>query len=253
MITRRDFLARGLRNSTLIALAPTLPGFLARTARAAGAREGRPRPGRRPARRRQRRHQHGRPVRGRRLRQAPQGAPPAREAADQGQRRGRAAPGDGRRGQAAGIGPAGDRAGRRLSQPEPVAFPQHGDLAVGPPRRARAHRAGLDRPRARRRPADPRRRRRPRSWSDRRPAAGHPRPAVRQRRARPARRLCLDRRRGPKPSGPRPVRRPGGSSSAAACWTPTPPPTDWQPSPGPGRPHAYPASRTGPAASWRPG
>jgi uncharacterized protein (DUF1501 family) len=36
MITRRDLLARGLWNSTLIALAPTLPGFLARTAHAAG-------------------------------------------------------------------------------------------------------------------------------------------------------------------------------------------------------------------------
>ena len=36
MTTRRDFLARGLRDSSLIALAPTLPGFLARTARAAG-------------------------------------------------------------------------------------------------------------------------------------------------------------------------------------------------------------------------
>jgi uncharacterized protein (DUF1501 family) len=36
VITRRGFLARGLRNSTLIALAPTLPGFLARTAHAAG-------------------------------------------------------------------------------------------------------------------------------------------------------------------------------------------------------------------------
>ena len=35
MITRREFLARGLRDSSLIALAPTLPGFLARTARAA--------------------------------------------------------------------------------------------------------------------------------------------------------------------------------------------------------------------------
>jgi uncharacterized protein (DUF1501 family) len=35
MNTRRDFLARGLRDSSLIALAPTLPGFLARTARAA--------------------------------------------------------------------------------------------------------------------------------------------------------------------------------------------------------------------------
>jgi uncharacterized protein (DUF1501 family) len=34
MNNRRDFLARGLRNSTLIALAPTLPGFLAHTARA---------------------------------------------------------------------------------------------------------------------------------------------------------------------------------------------------------------------------
>jgi uncharacterized protein (DUF1501 family) len=33
--TRRDFLARGLRDSSLIALAPTLPGFLASTARAA--------------------------------------------------------------------------------------------------------------------------------------------------------------------------------------------------------------------------
>ena len=36
MTTRRDFLARGLRDSSLIALAPTLPGFLARTAHAAG-------------------------------------------------------------------------------------------------------------------------------------------------------------------------------------------------------------------------
>ena len=35
METRRRFLARGLRDSTLIALAPTLPGFLARTAQAA--------------------------------------------------------------------------------------------------------------------------------------------------------------------------------------------------------------------------
>jgi uncharacterized protein (DUF1501 family) len=40
--TRRRFLARGLRDSTLIALAPTLPGFLARTAHAAGPqRDGR--------------------------------------------------------------------------------------------------------------------------------------------------------------------------------------------------------------------
>ncbi|MGP0065619.1 MAG: DUF1501 domain-containing protein [Isosphaeraceae bacterium] len=35
MIKRRDFLARGLRDASLIAMAPTLPGFLARTARAA--------------------------------------------------------------------------------------------------------------------------------------------------------------------------------------------------------------------------
>jgi uncharacterized protein (DUF1501 family) len=34
MTTRRKFLAGGLRDSTLIALAPSLPGFLARTARA---------------------------------------------------------------------------------------------------------------------------------------------------------------------------------------------------------------------------
>jgi uncharacterized protein (DUF1501 family) len=37
--TRRDFLARSLRDSTLIALAPSLPGFLARTARAAEAQK----------------------------------------------------------------------------------------------------------------------------------------------------------------------------------------------------------------------
>src|SRR5262249_35584164 len=36
MVTRRDFLARGLRDSTLSAMGPTLPGFLARTAHAAG-------------------------------------------------------------------------------------------------------------------------------------------------------------------------------------------------------------------------
>ena len=36
MITRRDILISGLQGSTLIAPAPTLPGFLARTARAAG-------------------------------------------------------------------------------------------------------------------------------------------------------------------------------------------------------------------------
>ena len=35
MTTRRDFLARGLRDASLVALSPTLPGFLARTARAA--------------------------------------------------------------------------------------------------------------------------------------------------------------------------------------------------------------------------
>ena len=34
MTTRRRFLTDGLRDSTLIALAPSLPGFLARTARA---------------------------------------------------------------------------------------------------------------------------------------------------------------------------------------------------------------------------
>ncbi|WP_154673786.1 DUF1501 domain-containing protein, partial [Singulisphaera acidiphila] len=37
MPSRRDFLKLGLRGSSLIALAPTVPGFLARTARAATA------------------------------------------------------------------------------------------------------------------------------------------------------------------------------------------------------------------------
>jgi uncharacterized protein (DUF1501 family) len=37
MITRREFVARGIRDSALIALAPTLPSFLARTAQAAGS------------------------------------------------------------------------------------------------------------------------------------------------------------------------------------------------------------------------
>jgi uncharacterized protein (DUF1501 family) len=42
MISRRCFLARGVRDSSLIALAPTLPGFLARTAAAAApAKDGR--------------------------------------------------------------------------------------------------------------------------------------------------------------------------------------------------------------------
>src|SRR5579871_4130102 len=35
MFSRRDFLATTLRSSTLLALAPTVPGFLAQTARAA--------------------------------------------------------------------------------------------------------------------------------------------------------------------------------------------------------------------------
>ncbi len=52
-------------------------------------------------------------------------------------------------GQAPRIGPAGDRAGRRLSQPEPVAFRQHGDLADRPPRRGRARRPRLAGPGAR--------------------------------------------------------------------------------------------------------
>jgi uncharacterized protein (DUF1501 family) len=39
MTTRRSFLAAGLRDSTLIALAPSLPGFLARTARAIEAKK----------------------------------------------------------------------------------------------------------------------------------------------------------------------------------------------------------------------
>jgi uncharacterized protein (DUF1501 family) len=38
MSTRRDFLGASLSGSSLIALAPTVPGFLARTARAAAPR-----------------------------------------------------------------------------------------------------------------------------------------------------------------------------------------------------------------------
>jgi uncharacterized protein (DUF1501 family) len=42
MFTRREFLRQGLRSSTLVALAPTIPGFLADTARAAAPqRDGR--------------------------------------------------------------------------------------------------------------------------------------------------------------------------------------------------------------------
>ena len=42
MFSRREFLRAGLRSSTLVALAPTIPGFLADTARAAEAtRDGR--------------------------------------------------------------------------------------------------------------------------------------------------------------------------------------------------------------------
>ena len=158
VITRRRFLARGLRDSTLIALAPTLPGFLARTAHAAGPEK------------------DGRilvvvqldggndgintvvPFKDEGYAKYRKAHPPAREAADPGQRGGRPAPGDARRGEAAGIGPAGDRSGRGLSEPEPLALPQHGDLAIGPARRAGPHRAGLGRPRPRRGPADPRRR-----------------------------------------------------------------------------------------------
>ena len=35
MLSRRDFMSTGVRGSTLIALAPCVPGFLAQTARAA--------------------------------------------------------------------------------------------------------------------------------------------------------------------------------------------------------------------------
>ena len=111
---------------------------------------GRPGPRRDPARRRQRRPQHGRPVSG--MRPTPRTARRlklANDRSDQGVRRHRPAPGDGPGGQAAGIGPAGDRPGRRLSQPEPVALRQHGDLADRPPRRGRTRRPRLAGPGAR--------------------------------------------------------------------------------------------------------
>ncbi len=158
MLTRRDFLARGLRDSSLIALAPTLPGFLARTAHAAGPEK------------------DGRILVVLQLDGGNDGINTVVPFKDDGyakhrtairlpekrlitvNRRGRPAPGDGRRGEAAGIGAAGDRAGGGLSESQSLALPQHGDLAIGPARRTGAHGAGLGRSRPRRGPDDPRRR-----------------------------------------------------------------------------------------------
>ncbi len=137
--TRRDF----FRRLPLISLAPTVPGFIAKLARAATAeRDGRilvviqldggndglntvvP-------------YGDEAYARNRKMLEAREGQP------DQGVRRHWPAPGDGPGGQAAGNGPAGDRSGRRLSESEPVALRQHGDLAHGPSGRGRARRAGL--------------------------------------------------------------------------------------------------------------
>ena len=56
------------------------------------------------------------------------------------------APGPARDGEASGARPARAGAGRGLSQPEPLALREHGDLADGAARPGGAHRAGLDRP-----------------------------------------------------------------------------------------------------------
>ena len=49
MITRRDMIKSSLENAALVALSPTVPTFLAQTARAAATQVRRPGPGRHPA------------------------------------------------------------------------------------------------------------------------------------------------------------------------------------------------------------
>ena len=237
MTTRRGFLARGLRDSTLVAgPRQTLPGFLAHTAHAAGPEK------------------DGRILVVVQLDGGNDGINTVVPFRDEGYAKYRKAlrlpekrlipvngevglhPAMARRGETAGIGPAGDRSGRGVSEPEPFALPKHGDLAIGPARRAGPHRAGLGRPRPRRGSADPRRC--PTAamliGSDGPPSAIRGRRSV-QHRARPARRLCSDRQGGRVPgrSAPRPPVTTWGSSSAAACWTPARPRTVSRPSAGP--------------------
>ena len=146
MLSRRDFVKTSLRWLLADRAGADRPRVPRPDGRAAAPAR-RPRPGRRPARRRQRRHQHGRPASRRGLCQNRKALRLDARATDQGQRTRRPASRLEQGGQAAGARPAGDRAGRRLSQPEPVALREHGDLAVGPARPGGTRGPGLARPR----------------------------------------------------------------------------------------------------------
>ena len=205
METRRRFLARGLRDSTLIALAPTLPGFLARTAYAAG------------------------PEKDSRILVVVQldggndginTVVPFKHEGYAKYRKALRLPAKRliQINSEVGLHPAMRDAGNLLESGRLAIVP-----GVGYPNPSRSHfrsmaiwqsarlderdHTGLGRPRRRRRPADPRRC--PGGDADRArlPAAGHARPAVRQRSARPARRLCLDRQGGRVPADRLLVRR----------------------------------------------
>ena len=249
MTTRRDFLARGLRDSTLIALAPTLPGFLARTATP-------PVP-----------EKDGRILVVVQLDGGNDGINTVVPFKDDGYAKYRKAirlpekrlikingeiglhPAMGDAGKLLESGRLAIVPGVGLSQPEPLALPQQRDLAIGPARRAGSHRLGwigrgLD--------GGP-------STRDGAPAAmligpDSPPPAIRGRRSVSA---ALDRLDDyaltDKEAESRPNRlrqrrgRPGPASSAAACWTPTRRRTASRPSPGPATMHALIPSRSWPA------
>ena len=83
-LTRRDF----VKEATLISLAPTVPAFLAQTARAAAPSARRSDPRRDPTRRRQRRSQHRRPLRRRQLQAAASQAGDRKEPRPSAERRG---------------------------------------------------------------------------------------------------------------------------------------------------------------------
>ncbi len=85
-----------------------------------------------------------------RIRAKPQDTAAPGKAADPGQRSRRLAPGAARAGGAPRARSPRAGPGRRLSQPQPLALREHGDLADGPARSGGAWRPGLDRPRPRR-------------------------------------------------------------------------------------------------------
>ncbi len=199
MITRRSFFARSLRDSSLIALAPTMPAFLARTAHAAGPEK------------------DGRILVVVQLNGGNDGINTVVPGKDEGYAKHRKAlrlpekrliPVNGE----VGLHPAMRDAGKLLDSGRLAIVP-----GVGYPNPSRSHfrsmaiwqsarlvvgdHTGMGWSAAAstraRRPATA-----PVRAADRarRPAAGDPRPAVRQRRARPARRLCLERQGGRVPA-----------------------------------------------------